>query len=348
MAQNSVPKKLPVNRGPGSLFAGATYPLRALKLLVETPRLQRFVLLPILLNLVVGVTLYAGLLFTGLQAIDALMTAIPVWIANTPHLELDWTTWTASLPHWSFPSLPTWQISLPPGFPTLPGWHLPQLSLPQLTLPSWFPHFNLPDVHLPSFTLPTWVGELPEVGLVLFLWLLRLLLVIVLLLVTGFILLQFGVLLGAPWYGHLSEELEKLQTGQLQTIQVSPLREIWRAIAYELKKLVIGLSIGTLLLICNFFPGPGTLIATTGGITLAATIVCLDFLDAALERRRLHFRQKLRLIRQSLPASASFALVCLGLVSIPFLNLLAIPVCVTAGTLFACDRILPLLQPPHD
>ena len=45
------------------------------------------------------------------------------------------------------------------------------------------------------------------------------------------------------------------------------------------------------------------------------------------------------MIRRSLPASAGFGLACLGLVSIPFVNLLSIPLCVAAGTLFFCDRI---------
>ena len=52
-------------------------------------------------------------------------------------------------------------------------------------------------------------------------------------------------------------------------------------------------------------------------------------------------RARLGLIRRSLPASAGFGLVCLGLISIPLVNLLAIPLCVTAGTLFFCDQIWP-------
>jgi CysZ protein len=333
MSQDSAPKNLPVRRGPGSLFTGATYPLRALKVLIEVPRLRQYVLIPILLNLVVGITIYAGLLTAGLQAIDTLLTAIPTWITHAPHPEIHWSTWTAALPHW--------QIALPNWVPTpqldWPSFSWPDLW-PDLTWPEWLPHLTLPRMRLPA-----WVDHLSEAGLAFLIWLLRLVLVITLLLVTGFILLQFGVLLGAPWYGQLSEELEKLKTGRLQTIRINPIREIWRAILYELKKLVLTLGIGILLLFCNFLPGIGTLIATTCWITLAATIICLDFLDAALERRRLRFRQKLEMIYQSLPASAGFALTCLGLVSIPFINLLAIPVCVAAGTLFACDRILPNL-----
>lgn len=324
--------------GFGGFLVGASYPLRALRLLSVTPHLRRYVLFPILLNLAIGITLYAGLLFAGLQAIDAFLTAIPTWLAHPPHLDPDWTTWIKALPDWEV-ALPNW-FSLP-AWVALPT-ALPTLSLP--ALPDWLPSLpevQLPTLQLPKFALPGWIVELPEFGLVLLVWVLRTLLVLVLLLLTGFILLQFGVLLGAPWYGQLSEELERLQTGQLQIVRVNPVREIWRAISYELKKLFITILIGVPLLLCNFFPGLGTLLATTGGITLAATIVCLDFLDSALERRRFPFRQKLGIIIHSLPVSAGFALVCLALVSIPLLNLLAIPVCVTAGTLFFCDQVLP-------
>lgn len=315
MTEDATPSKAPLaRRGLGSVLVGASYPFRALALLIVTPRLRQYVVIPILLNSVVGVTLYAGLLFAGLQAIDSFLAAIPTWVATAPHLHIDWPNWTLPLPHWT--------IVWPAWLPQLPAFQWPQL---------------------PPIALPHWVAELPEFGLALLIGLLRVLLVITLLLLTGFVLLQFGVLLGTPWYGQLSEELEKLQTGQLQTIPINPAHEIWRAILYELKKLSITLTVGTLLLLFSFFPGFGTPLATFGGIALAATIVCLDFFDAALERRRLRFRQKLGMIQRSLPASASFALVCLSLVSVPFLNLLAIPVCVAAGTLFVCDQVLPTL-----
>lgn len=251
-----------MQRGPGGLFAGITYPLQALLLLYKTPRLRRFILFPIALNLLVGVTLYGGLLVVGFQAIEGVIAALPAWA-------------------------------------------------------------NLLE------------------------WLLRLLLVIALLLSTGFVLLQFGVLLGSPWYGKLSEELEHLRTGQHAVVPPSGLgsvaQDVWRAILFELKKLLLVMSCGLPLLLFNLLPGIGTAIASVGSIALAVTIICLDFLDPALERRRYSFRQKLGVVSRSLPASASFGLTCLGLVGIPGINLLAIPLCITAGTLFFCDRVLPTL-----
>lgn len=259
------------------LLTGATYPFRALGILGSKPSLWGYVTIPILVNFVVGFSLYGGLLFFGWESIAEL---------------------TVSLTNW----------------------------LDQLIA-----------------NLPAWLSFLDYLILG-FSFLLRFLLVVVLLLLTGFLLLQFGVLLGAPWYGQLSEKLEELRTGQLHTQEVGIVRDIGRALLFEVKKLVLVIFVGIFLLLLNLVPGIGTLIATIGGIALTAVIVCLDFLDASLERRRLRFREKLGIVFKTLPASGSFSLVCLGLVSIPLLNLLTIPVCVASGTLFFCDRILPNLQ----
>lgn len=169
-------------------------------------------------------------------------------------------------------------------------------------------------------------------------------LIVFLFIALGFILLQFGGILGSPFYGQLSEKIETLRAGTLLVPPASGkadiLIDIWRAILFELKKLLLLVAFGLPILLANFIPGIGPAIATIAGISLASLLVCLDMFDASLERRRLKFRQKLRMILQTLPASGGFALVSLGLISIPLMNLLAIPLCVSAGTLFFCDRIL--------
>jgi CysZ protein len=261
------------------LLAGATYPFRVLTVFWRTPRLWGYVVVPILVNVVIGILLYAGLLVFGWDIVTNLTVSLTNRLDN----------FIANLPAW--------------------------LS----------------------------VLDYLMVGIN---FLLHLLLVVGLLIITGFLLVQFGVLLGAPWYGQLSEQLEKLRTGQIHTVEVGIVRDIGRALLFELKKLVLVAGIGIPLLLLNFVPGIGTLVATIGGIMLAATLVCLDFLDAPLERRRLRFRDKLGIVFKSLPATASFSLVCLGLVSIPLLNLLTIPVCVASGTLFFCDRIWSDLAKP--
>jgi CysZ protein len=337
---NQPPK---VNRGLGSFFVGATYPLRALAALFKYPQLRGYVLIPMALNLIIGVTVYAALLSGGLHLIDT-------WISSLPQLAGELAQWhppAIALPSWSI-RLPGW-FSLPSWF-HLPGWFhlsLPHLSFPHLPLPHLslphlsLPHLSLPDwqIELPNWRLPGWLAEAP---LDVVTWLLRLILTLLLLLITGFIFLQFGFILGAPFYGKLSEAVEKIKTGNVELIEINLLREVGRALLYELKKLVLTIGIGLPLLLMNLLPGLGTVIATIGTITLGSTLVCLDFFDSTIERRRLRFRQKLGIVRRSLPASAGFALICFALVSIPLINLLAIPICVMAGTLFCCDRVLPL------
>lgn len=174
--------------------------------------------------------------------------------------------------------------------------------------------------------------------------LLEIVLGIALLLLAGFLLVRFGVVLGSPWYGKLSEQLELLRTGQAPPAEpLTPggiARDLWRALSFEAKKLLLFLPIGGVLLLLNLIPVAGQFINIVGWILLGELIACLDFFDGPQERRRISFRQKLGAVQRSLPASLGFGLVSLALVSIPFVNLLAIPICVAAGTLFVCDYLL--------
>ncbi len=278
MPQNASPKPPSLIHAPIGLFAGATYPFRALRLFYKRPELRGYIVIPILVNFVLGIILYVSFLFPGLNGID--------WIISSLDTQID--NWVSSLPNW--------------------------------------------------------LSYLDIIAVVIG-WLLRVILILLLLLMIGFILLQFGVIFGSPWYGQISEKLEEIKTGKPAVIPPSSLlgilNDIWRAILFEIKKLLLQICIGIPLLFLNFFPGFGSLFFTIFGIALTAMIICLDFLDAPLERRRLKFREKLKMVRLGLPATASFAFVCLGLITVPFLNLLAIPICVASGTLLFCDRLWP-------
>lgn len=240
-----------------TFFTGASYPLRALGVLSRHPALWKYIIAPILLNILAGVTLYAGLLTAGFRVIDGFIAGLPEWAAVIA-------------------------------------------------------------------------------------WLLRALLIIALLIATGFVLVRFGVVIGSPFYSRLSERLEERFSGVVFDAPPPTVgnvaRDIARALLFEIKKLLLALAIGAPTLLLNLIPVIGSFLATAGGVALGATISCLDFFDPPLERRRWRFRAKLGFVRQGLPATAGFGLVCLGLVSIPLINLFAVPLCITAGTLFFCDR----------
>ncbi|NTU79588.1 MAG: hypothetical protein HGA45_09320 [Chloroflexales bacterium] len=241
------------------VLAGLSYPLRALALLRQTPRLWRYVIVPILVNIVVGAALYLGLFVTLLQQLQARLAGSPF-----------------------------------------------------------------------SEVVVAILGAL---------------LAVLLAVTIGFVLVRFGVVLGAPWYGQLSEELEGILTGHVQRpdrlTAGTVAYDIWRALLFEGKKLALALAIWLLSLLLLLIPVAGGMLYTAAGLLLGALISCLDFFDGPQERRRLGFRQKLRTIRVTLPGSLSFGLVAFSLVSIPLVNLLAIPLCVAAGNIFVIERALP-------
>ncbi len=167
---------------------------------------------------------------------------------------------------------------------------------------------------------------------------------------VGFLLVRFGVVLGSPWYGRLSQELEEIITGsKLPTTTLSVrtvIYDISRALQFEMKKLLFVASIGIPGLLLNLIPGIGTLLGTAVGISLGVTVTCLDFFDGPQERRRRRFRAKLATVRATAPTSLGFGLLAFFLVSIPLVNLLAIPLCVTAGTMLVCEQAPDVLDEP--
>jgi len=283
MTQPSKFEEVSIIQAPTRFFAGFTYPVRAIALLLKSPALLGDVLVPIVVNILLGVALYFGILLPTWSVITGWETGLPTEISR----------WLATLPTWAQQIL---------------GW------------------------------LPTGATLLDDV--------VRWLLAIALCIAIGLALVQFGAIVGAPWYGHLAEQVERSRLGQLPPAPVSvsrAIQDIRRAIAFQLKKLLLLVIFGATLLGFNFFPPFGNLIASIGWIALATVLVFLDFIDPPLERRRLSFRTKLSLIGRTLPASASFGLTALWLVSIPLLNLIAVPLCIVAGTLFCCDYALPKL-----
>ncbi len=256
------------------VLTGASYPFRALNFFRQNPSLWSYIIVPLILNIGLGIFLYLQLLSWNQQFSEI--------------ITLNGITW------------------------------LNQLAV---NLPPWVPNLDIVFVFLVEIF--------------------ELLLGLILLILTGFILAQVGFLVGIPWYGKLSEKLETMKLGKLTVVEVSLIKEIQRSLLYELKKLVLLVLIGLPLFLCNFLPGLGTLMATIGGLSLTATLTCLDFWDQPLERRRLRFREKLGLIGKTFPMSAGFGFTCLFFISIPLVNLVTIPLCVAAGTLFFCDRLFP-------
>lgn len=254
-------------------FSGVFYPFIALKMLWQNKNLWKYLVIPILINILVGIVTYILLLEPSVNFYDN--------FANNLIIRVD---------------------QLIDNFP------------------EWLEFITYIIVAIAVF--------------------LKGLIFVILLMIIGFIILQFGGILGSPFYGKLSEKIEILKKGKLEIIEINFIKEIFRAILFEFKKILLTICLGIPFFLINFIPTFGNLISLIGGLSITLTIICLDFFDATLERKRLSFREKLKFVWGGFPLTIGFGLICLALISIPLINLIAIPICVSAGTLLVCDRNL--------
>ncbi len=61
-------------------LSGATYPFKALIIFIKNPRLIKYIAIPIVVNIIVAIALYSGLLFFGLQIVNDVQTDITLWL----------------------------------------------------------------------------------------------------------------------------------------------------------------------------------------------------------------------------------------------------------------------------
>lgn len=199
----------------------------------------------------------------------------------------------------------------------------------------------MPALPAPAWYAWLWVGPgrllLALLGLALFLAMVAMVLVAAYLTAS---------LLAAPFHDWLSQRVERLLTGGLDD-RASPglagvLGDALRSLREELRRLLFFLAVvGPLALLGFLLPFAQVV---TGPAILAFTVffLPLDYASYTLDRRRLNFAQKRRWLLDRGPLTAGFGGAAFLTCSIPLLNLLAMPVLVVAGTLFALRQEPPV------
>jgi len=140
-------------------------------------------------------------------------------------------------------------------------------------------------------------------------------------------------LIGSPFNGLLAARVEQLASGQAPPDQNIPLaREIVASVGSELRKygyfLRLVIPIGLLLLVPVANMAVAPLWALFGAWALA-----LEYLDYPMGNYGMRFPQVRALLRGRRGLALGFGFGMLALTLVPFLNLLAMPVGVIAGTL---------------
>ncbi|MGL5079173.1 MAG: hypothetical protein ACRDBG_25515, partial [Waterburya sp.] len=59
---------------------GATYPFKALITFIKNPGLIKYIAIPIIVNIIVAIALYSGLLYFGWQIVDQIQGDVTIWL----------------------------------------------------------------------------------------------------------------------------------------------------------------------------------------------------------------------------------------------------------------------------
>lgn len=180
-------------------------------------------------------------------------------------------------------------------------------------------------------------------------WYLNILYYVLLVVVSVFMLIVIfytfaliGILILSPFNEIISERVEALYTGNkdVNSFELKAfLRDMIRSYKAELGRLLIYLSGFLLLLLLNLVPVAGTLVYGVLVTIYTLFFLCWEFYDYPMERWRFDFALKRKAAFKNILLFVSFGAGASIFLIIPFLNLMAIPVCVIGATLLFCDML---------
>ena len=151
-----------------------------------------------------------------------------------------------------------------------------------------------------------------------------------------------GVLILSPFNEIISERVESLYTGNkvVSTFELKGfVKDLIRSYKAELGRLLIYFSGFLLLMLLNLVPVAGTVIYGVLVTIYTLFFLCWEFYDYPMERRRFDFALKRKTAFKNIILFISFGAGASLFLVIPFLNLVAIPVCVIGATLLFCDML---------
>lgn len=157
-----------------------------------------------------------------------------------------------------------------------------------------------------------------------------------------FLFLPLASIVAAPFNEAIAESVEKLLTGK-----ESPpsslgrvLADLGRTIVHETRKLGRYLLLaGLLALAALLLPGIGTAIALIGGFYLAARFAAYDALDATLSRWGWSYDRKMGFLRGHRAMCLGLGTLIAGLLVVPVVNALAMPLAAAGGAMLAVNEI---------
>jgi uncharacterized protein involved in cysteine biosynthesis len=143
--------------------------------------------------------------------------------------------------------------------------------------------------------------------------------------------------IAAPFHDALAARVERLVTGALDdrsgTGAAGLVREALRSVREELRKISFFIAVVAPLTLIGFLVPGAQLVCGPAVFAFTVFFLPLDYASYTLDRRQVPFAERRRWIVSRAPLMGGFGLAAFLACAVPFLNLLAMPLLVVAGTL---------------
>ncbi len=176
-----------------------------------------------------------------------------------------------------------------------------------------------------------------------------------LLLIIGFLLLLFicyllftilGNIITAPFNEEISQRVEEIVTSGGVVHKMGFWEDAYISIIGEVQKLLFYLTILLFIFCLNIIPVAGSLLATVIGVIFSCFYNALDFLDYPMTRKKMKFRDKLKITHKGRLVTYGFGLTSFLFMFLPVVNVFMKPILVAAGTSLYYEKYFnaPALQ----
>lgn len=162
--------------------------------------------------------------------------------------------------------------------------------------------------------------------------------IIIILVLYSFSLL--ANIIAAPFNSFLSAAVEKLETGQIPESGMSLSKEIWHSIIQEIRKTCFFLIRAIPIILISFIPLLNIITPLLWFLYFAWSTY-VQYMDYPMANNGIFFSEQRRILRSHINDMLSFGGIASLLLLIPVINLVAMPICVIAATIFWAQYVRP-------
>ena len=150
-----------------------------------------------------------------------------------------------------------------------------------------------------------------------------------------------ATLVGAPFHDVLSRRVERLVTGSVVDLAGAGVggfvRDTAGVVFADLQRVSVFLGLQAAILAVGLLPG-AQIVAAPALVLVTIYFLPIEYGGYALDRRGYRFRAKLEWMREHRRGAVGFGAAGCLLCAVPIVNLAALPILVTAGTLLVVRR----------